>query len=718
MLHPRLRKALSNTTLFLLWSFLCPVLGSEPTVQAVRIEAEGPKIDGKLNDECWEKAALISGLTQQFPNEQTTPSEKTEIRICYDAENFYVSFTCTDSNPSEINASIMQRDQSVGPDDYVFVLLDPFQTGREGYYFRLNANGAIGDGRITEQSKSPNMNWDTLWEGAAKITETGWTAELAIPFRSISFDPDSTTWAANFGRMLPRSQERDRWAGALRQRSTHKLDNAGFITGLSNLERGIGVDLKPYALGTRFSEAGSSRIESEYGGDVFWQVTPSITSTLTLNTDFAETEVDDRVVNLTRFPLFFPEKRDFFLEGEEFFQFGPYSNSLRAFHSRTIGISNDGDKVAIPMGVKVSGRSGKWGVGVLGTQLDSTGTLQDDKVGVARFTYDLSEQSRVGSFLSYGDPRGNGDNTVAGIDYSYKNSHWKGSNDLIEIDLFEMMSEDSGVEGHAFGAQVRFPNEPFGYRLGFRQIDESFRPAAGFVRRAGTTRYQVGADYEWYPQSDLFEEFGLGTDLELTTTTSAEIESVQIDPVTFRARFHSGDDFFIRPGINREVLFEDFEIADGVILNPGDYRFNHLKVGFDTSSKRDLSTEMSFTLGEFWDGNRWRLSNENEWRTSKHLGFFSDLNFNQVSLPSGDFEVLVGAVGFRVTPNPKLSFNTLAQWDTVSKNVGLNGRIRWIVKPGCDIFVVFNKGLEYRDDRSFKSLRSDMTTKIGWTFRY
>lgn len=707
-------KAASCLLLFL----LCPIAKSEPSIQAVRIEQESPKIDGKLDDACWTQAALISGLTQQFPHEQSAPSEKTEIRICFDAKKLYIAFICSDSTPKQINASIMQRDQSVGPDDYVFVLLDPFQTGREGYYFRLNANGAIGDGRVTEQTRSPNMNWDTLWEGAATITETGWTAELAIPFRSISFDPHSSTWAANFGRMLPRVQERDRWAGALRQRSTHKLDNAGTITGLSGLERGIGVDLQPYALGTRFSEAGSSRIQNEYGGDVFWQVTPSLTATLTLNTDFAETEVDDRVVNLTRFPIFFPEKRDFFLEGEEFFQFGPYSKSLRAFHSRTIGIANDGEKVPIPIGVKISGRSGKWGVGVLGTQLDTTGALQDDKVGVSRFTYDLNSEARVGSFFSYGDPRGNGDNTVAGIDFSYKNPHWKDTNDLLELNVFELMSRDNGTEGHAFGAQLSAPNEPFGYKLGFRQIDESFRPAVGFVRRAGTIRYQGSADYEWYPDSDLIQEFGLGTDLEVTTTTSSVVESVQYNPMTFRGRFYSGDDFYIRPGINREQLFDDFEIADGVIIKPGDYRFNDLRVGFDTSNKRDLSTEVAFTFGEFWNGNRWRLSNENQWRASKHLGFFSDFSFNQVDLPEGDFEVLVGAVGFRVTPSPRLALNTLVQWDTVSKNVGLNSRIRWIVKPGCDVFLVLNKGLEYRDDRSFKSLQSDLTTKVGWTFRY
>lgn len=690
-----------------------------PSVSPVKLTGEVPKIDGDLSDPAWKLAAKIPSLTQQYPNEQTAPSEKTEVYLCYDSTQLYIAFRCYDSEPEKVNASIMQRDQSVGPDDYVYVLLDPFQTEREGYYFRLNANGAKGEGRITEQLNRPNMDWDALWDGAGKMDETGWTVEMAIPFRSLSFDPNSDKWAANFGRWLPRLQERDRWSGAFRQRSSLKLEDAGSITGLSELDRGLGIDFKPYALGTLQTDPGGrSNFSSNFGGDVFWQATSSLTATLTINTDFAETEIDDRVVNLTRFPVFFPEKRDFFLEGEEFFQFGPYSRSLLAFHSRTIGISGGGDKVALPYGAKVSGRVGKWGIGVLGTKLERVGDLKEDEIGVARITYDLTPESRVGTFFSYGDPRRNEDSQLAGIDYQYKNSHWNGGDDLVEVDLFEMMSNNAGVDAHAFGARILFPNAPFSYRAGFRQIDADFRPATGFVRRPGTRRYDGELEHEWYPESEWIREFSLGTEVELTTRFGSRLESFEWSPVEFGLRFESGDSFFIKPEIQREVLFDPFEIADGFVLPKGDYQFNDLKFGIRTTNARPVSTEVALTIGEYWDGNRWRLYNENEWRISRHFGFETSFSFNQIDISPGEFEVLVGSAGFRVTPNPKLAWNTLVQWDSVSNRVGINSRIRWIVKPGNDIFIVFNQGLEYTDDRSFRSLGSDFTTKLGWTFRY
>ncbi|MEO0417050.1 MAG: carbohydrate binding family 9 domain-containing protein, partial [Verrucomicrobiota bacterium] len=272
-----------------LWIAIVGWLGSgclsaaEPSLQVVSIDgAERPKIDGDLSDAVWQRAALIPGLTQMAPIEQATPTERTEVRVCYDSENLYVAFRCWDSDIDNLNAAIMQRDQSVGSDDYVFILLDPYQTGREGFYFRVNANGAKGDGRVTAQTSRPNMDWDAIWDGDGTILEDGWSVEFAIPFRSVSFDPNSTAWKANFARWIPRKQERIRWAGAYRQRRFHKLENAGTLTGLQNMERGKGIDFKPYALGRRSTQRNTDdSYFSDYGADLFWQVTPSLTTTFT-----------------------------------------------------------------------------------------------------------------------------------------------------------------------------------------------------------------------------------------------------------------------------------------------------------------------------------------------------------------------------------------------------------------------------------------------------
>lgn len=702
------------------WGFACLSAMATEQLGAIRItEDERPKIDGDLSDPIWEKAAVIENLTQMYPNEQSAPSERTEIRLCYDARNLYVAFRCFDTEPKKINAKIMQRDQSVGSDDYVYILLDPYQTGRDGFYFRLNANGAKGEGRLTSNSTRPNMDWDTIWDGGGKITENGWSVEFAIPFQSISFEEKSTTWGANFGRSMPRIQERSRWSGALRHRRFIGFEDEGKITGLANMERGIGVDVKPYALGRKKSGNRGDGFESEYGADVFWQVTPNLTTTLTWNTDFAEAEVDSRRVNLTRFPLFFPEKRDFFLEGQEYFEFGPHSGSLRPFHSRNIGLSDTRQKVDIISGAKVTGRVGKIGVGMVGTKLGATESLFEDEVGVARFTYDILEESRVGTFFSYGNSRANADNWIAGFDFDFKNSHWH-DDDEVDFKLYELVSHDENDEfAHAFGANFVYPNEPLYLRADLRQIDADFQPGLGFVRRPGTRRGQGLAQYEFYPNEiDWLREISFEINGEVTTNLENQIESSEFTPVEFAARLETGDDFVIYPEIEREVLFEPFEITDDVTIPVGDYHFNKIVAGFETSNHRPVSIELFGKLGDFYDGERWGIEGEIEWRQSKYFGVEIGADFDAISLPRSEFDVLVGFAGFRVTPNPKLSWNTLAQWDSVSNNVGLNSRLRYIVAPGKDIFFVVNQGYQFTTERDFSKQGAETTAKVGWTFRF
>ncbi|SVD01144.1 uncharacterized protein METZ01_LOCUS353998, partial [marine metagenome] len=316
------------------------------------------------------------------PEEGALATEKTEVRICRDEKALYIGVRCFDSQPDKIRAGVMQRDAPVKGDDYFFVLLDPFKRGREGYYFRTNPNGAKGEALINSDMRRPNMDWDTIWEVRSQRDELGWTAEFAIPFRSIPFDPDSDEWRIDFGRWLARSQERSRWVGISRNRQWFSLEEAGRIDGLLGVESGKGIDFKPYVASKWSSEDSSDDYEFDTGFDLFYRMTPSLTATLTYNTDFAETEVDQRKVNLTRFPLFFPEKRDFFLEGSEHFSFGGLSTSPLAFHSRTIGLSTEGKKIDVVGGAKITGRHGPLGIGMLGMRLDDYGDLKADDVFV------------------------------------------------------------------------------------------------------------------------------------------------------------------------------------------------------------------------------------------------------------------------------------------------------------------------------------------------
>lgn len=679
-----------------------------------------PKIDGKLDDPCWKKAQVAGDFMQRDPNEGNPATQNTEVRVCFDKENLYISFRNFDTQIESINRSVMQRDASVGPDDFVFVLIDPFRRGKEGYYFRINANGAIGDGKVDPRINAPRMQWDALWDGASHIDQDGWSAEMVIPFRSLSFDPEEMNWGINFGRWMPRRQEQMRWTAASRNRGFYKLEDAGVLTGLKDVEKGIGIDIKPY-LTNRWTNdkrsGGGSKKEYnlEPGGDVFYQITSNLTATLTFNTDFAEAEVDARRVNLTRFPLFFPEQRDFFLEGAEYFEFGGQRKSPLAFHSRTIGLSADGEKVDIQAGAKITGRIGKFGVGILGVGLDSLGPLDKDQAYIGRFTYDVLKESHVGIIGSYGDPRTNGSNTIGGVDFLYKDRDWIGDNSL-EIYLWAMGSENNGERGNSYGVRFEYSNTPLSFILDVENVDEAFRPAMGFVQRDGGsisnfTRYRFFPGISWMQQLDV------GFGVSAFTTPDGETETERLDLPSIDFETPAGDQFYIAPEFRREVLFEDFEIHKDIAIAPGDYRTNRLHFGFDTTSARPFGIEMGFGLGEFFSGYRTLMMTDMVWRASRYVRLSMGASYNDIDLEEGDFETAVGSVGLRVTPNTQVSWDSLVQYDNVSDKLGLNSRIRYIVKPGSDIYLVVNQGFDV-EDGNFQKFSSEFVAKVGWTFRF
>ena len=298
-----------------------PVVHMRPSIEAVRVD-EPPDIDGRLDDPVWELAPAAGPLYQYEPLEGDEMSEQTEFRFVYDDEALYIGVWCFDSEPDKILARVMARDDRITDDDSIIVVLDPFLDHRNGYMFMVNPNGARLDALITDNTNI-NSDWDGIWRARASIDEEGWKAEIEIPFKSLSFDPDSDTWGFNLSRGVKRKSERGRWSSPRRSIRTYNVGEAGRLTGLRDLQQGVGLDVVPYVLGRWTSDRtrASDDVDNEFGGDIRYRVTPNLTASLSYNTDFAETEVDARQVNLTRFPLFFPEKRDFFLEDAGIFEF-------------------------------------------------------------------------------------------------------------------------------------------------------------------------------------------------------------------------------------------------------------------------------------------------------------------------------------------------------------------------------------------------------------
>tara|TARA_B100001057_G_scaffold208204_1_gene208882 strand:+ start:7231 stop:9414 length:2184 start_codon:yes stop_codon:yes gene_type:complete len=678
---------------------------------------EGPILDGNVSDPCWENASLARNFTQRQPDEGEPATEATEVRICRDATTLYLAVRCYDQQPEEIVATVMQRDATVKGDDYFFVLIDPYQRGRDGYYFRTNANGAKGEGLINSDYSRPNMDWDTIWEVKSRIDQRGWTAEFAIPFRSIPFDLTSTSWGIDFGRWFARNQERSRWVGFARERQWFSIEETGVIEGMEDLETGKGIDFKPYALAKYFSTEETNDFDFESGFDLFYQWTPSLTATLTFNTDFAETETDQRRVNLTRFPLFFPEKREFFLKGADQFAFGGLSKSPLPFHSRTIGLSQNGQVIDVEGGLKITGREGALGIGMLGMKLDSD-DIGDGDVYVGRFTYDLMEESKVGMIFTSGDPQANMENNLMGLDLNLRNSDWwEGKS--ISLHSYVMSTEDA-VKGtdQVFGSSFSFPNYPL--RLGghFLHTGDDFEPAMGFVSRTGGQSSSISSSYSLKLEDhSLIDDLTFGVAYNRYDLLDGGLDSEEVNLKIIEFRTHEGDRFDFSVEIEREVLTTPFEIVDGIEIATGDYQGIEFEIEWSTSAKRPFFMEMEIEYGDYYAGDAWKFESELAYRPNRYARFEVGGEFTNADMPVGDFDVWTTFLGVRLTPNTKLSFNSVTQYDNLSKSMGLNNRIRYIIKPGSDLYLVFNQGYD-REEGSFKSTRTESISKLGWTFQF
>ena len=692
---------------------------AQPEVTATRT-SEPPKIDGKLNDTCWKTATVAKNFLQLSPFEGEPAAEKTVVHICFDAENLYIGARCFDTQPDKIRASVMQRDQSVGADDFFFVLLDPYRRKRDGFYFRTNSNGALGEGLLSPTSRRPLMEWDAIWDAASHRDHEGWTTELAIPFRSLSFDDKKGSWGINFGRVQQSRQERTKWTGANRNLNTYGLEETGVVHGLTDLQRGIGIDFKPY-IAARYAEEDTEGTNTEFdvGADVFYQITPSLTATFTLNTDFAETEVDERRVNLTRFPLFFPEKRDFFLEGAEQFTFGALTNSPLAFHSRTIGLSDDGERIDILGGAKITGRQGPLGVGVLGMWLDELGDLDSDQVFVGRFTYDVLEESRIGTIFTHGDPRADLDNQVMGADFTFRESHLFGGDKSLTVNTFFMNSDDGDQgSGNSYGVMALMPNKPLSLWAGWRRVEDQFEPGLGFVRRSNTEFFYGESVYEIQPKNrDVIDDYDLGIEwTQFNRLTTGDLES-QNTTAFAEVNLRSGEEIGIRGRSSQEVLFEPFDIVESVTIDEGDYRFEQIGAYFESSANSPVIFETGGWYGNYFDGERVTAEAEASIRLSRFWQIDLGTEWSDIALAGGEFDVLVNSLNFRLTPNRRLSWNTVFQYDNLSEQVGINSRVRYILNPGSDLFVVYNRGFDVEDGR-FNTFSTEAITKFGWTFRF
>jgi len=703
-------------------------------VRVIRVESV-PVIDGKLDDAVWIEAEVLTDFHQARPRSGAEPSDPTELYLIYDDDALYIGARMYDSEPDRIAAPTVRHGQGLGRDDRIVIILDPFHSGRGAYRFETNANGIRHDA-LYDSLSSFESDWTVIWESRADYFDGGWEAEMAIPFKSLSFDPGVDTWGFNFGRGIRRRGEEIAWVSRNRSYNASIL---GLATGLYGMDQGMGLDIVPSLTvnRTKIHVPSSTDDSFEPSLDVFYKVTPSLTASITINTDFSATEVDDRQVNLSRFGLFFPEKRDFFLNDSDLFAFGRIGdisneatsgsddNNGRPFFSRRLGLSSSGQPVDLNYGGKLVGRIGRWSVGTLALRQDSFESIEASNVFVGRVSANVLNESSVGMIVTAGDPNSNIDNQLAGIDLRYLNTRLPGDR-VLEVDAWYQQSNTDGLEGDdaAFGLGIAMPNNA-GWRGGihYKQIESNFNPALGFVNRSNIEDTTADVGFTFFPDSRLLQQIFSGVDFQRTSFIGGDLDSQVLLGRLIEIQTNSRDQFNVHYSQTKEVIRSPFEIyADNdrqVIIPPGTYSFGDASVSIGTGGQRDLSASATFLNGDFYDGSRTNIAGEVTWRQSRYFTVSASYDWNDIKLPEGDFVTRLTSLTTEVNLSSTLYWVNLIQYDNVSEVAGLNSRLVWIPTAGREGLVVVNHSLQDRDkDNSFNSELSDISIKLSYTFRF
>ncbi len=699
-----------------------------------------PTIDGLLGEEEWARATIVSDLHQMDPIEYAEASENTEFYVLYDNDALYVAARMWDSRPERIAANTLRQGAWIGNDDHLILILDPYNNGREGYQFQLNPNGVRYDGLFVGPTQM-QWNWDGIWQAAATQDDEGWIAELAIPFKTLSFAADSDVWGINFGRRIQWKNESIAWVSRNRSQTP---SISGRATGFEQLDQGLGLDIVPSVSVSERKDFSVSGSESTFDPslDVFYRITPSLNGSLTINTDFSATDVDDRRVNLTRFGLFFPEKRDFFLKDADAFEFGGLGSlgdsqlssildqNARPFFSRRIGLSASGQPVDLKYGGKLSGRAGPWTLGALAIKQDAFGDVEATDLFVGRAALNVLNESSVGIITTQGDPLSNLDNSLVGLDFRYLNTRLPNGK-TIQAEAWYQQTDSEGLIGDdaAYGLRFRLPsNTGLLANVGFKEVQANFNPALGFINRSGIRESSLELGWTHInSQASMIRSLLARAGLQRVELIDGGLQTEVLDARLISITTRAGDNFRLIYRGTKEVLREPFTIWDPdpssgeqpITIPIGEYSFVTPTLAIETESSRKLAGSLIYRTGDFYTGQRNNFDVRMTWIPTEHLRTFVSYSYNDIDLPEGDFTLRLARLGLDVIFSNTLSWTNLIQYDNDSEIVGINSRLNWIPQAGREAFIVLNHNLADLDrNDSFHSSLADLSIKFSYTFRF
>jgi len=680
------------------------------TVRATRVR-EPLVLDGKLDEDVYARVPAIDGFLQQEPLEGAPATEQTLVWLLFDERNIYVAARLHDSQPDREVISEMRRDGLGTNDNESFgVVFDTFHDRRNGFLFQVSLAGGLYDGYITDE-RDLNRDWSTVWDSRTVRTDDGWTVEMAIPFKSLRFPPGSNDWGINFKRVVKWKNENQyltRMPAALGRRAVNKLSSAATLAGMEPPQTHRNFELKPYGI-TGFTTDHPAGVSSSNAGkhdvgiDMKVGITDGLTADFTYNTDFAQVEEDEQQANLTRFSVLFPEKRDFFLEGQGIFAFGGQSNRPPGtssvfgnpqqpdvpvmFFSRRIGLV-DGKEVPIDVGGRATGKNGPYSLGFIDirTSSDDTRNLAATNFGVVRVKRDILRRSAVGVLLTdrSSTQLGSGHASMVGVDGVF--SFFQNLN----INTYLAASENPGSSGDnaSYRAQLDYNADKYGLQIERLDLQKNFAPDVGFTRRTAFARNTVYARYSPRPRSKTIRKVYYEGSFDYITDPSNRLQS-RAGLEALNAELQSGDQLALEVAQNYERLDKDFEVSPGVKIPPGGYPFNEIHLLYNPGPQRPVSANMTVEYGQFYNGTRTGIStSRGRVQISPQITLEPGITLNIVRMPEGNFNSTLFNTRATYTLTPRMSASALMQYNSTASSFSSNIRFRWEYQPGSDLFVV------------------------------
>ncbi len=664
--------------------------------QALRVDGS-PTVDGDLSEAIWNGAPVVSGFLQRDPQEGTAATERTVIRIIYNDESIFFGVLCEDSQAGRIIAHERARDDSLGSDDTFEIILDTFHNHQDGFLFRTNPLGTKFDSWITDEGGRENSNWDERWLVAATRNEVGWMVEIEIPFNSIRMpDRDSQVWGIDFKRNIRRKNEEAVWSNYRRDFNFLQVSQAGELVGLENISSEHRLRIKPYLTGgaSRAFRDGTAETDHLFDvglEDVKYQLTPSLTLDFTANPDFAQADVDQQIVNLTRFSVFFPERREFFQENASLFDFGPggFVPEVKLFHSRTIGLSDSREPIDILAGVKLTGQIKGLDLGFINMQTDDIEGTPGSNFSVLRFRKRFLSRSNVGAMLTNRQSSLEDDsNRVFGVDGNFVFF------DNLHVESFFTSSQTPGVDEDDWATrplQITWQTDFFSANAEHMIIGRNFNAEMGFVPRAGMNQSMLNFQVNPRPSSEWIRRFELGADLRYLSNQDEVLETRE-QALRFGVALESGDSLQFGYTKAFEFLEDPFQLRGRIPVPPGSYSSDRFQAQFNSYGGRRVSGFFQVQReNNFWDGSRTTLNLDPNIKWSQNLSFDIQYRLDDVVLPGGEFSSSVSNIGINYNLTNEWLTSTTLQYDNLEDLFNINFRLNYIYRLGDDLFVVYNQ---------------------------